>query len=111
MSWTAEENEWHLGADVDLCPRCSTAPATKVARIGFERPEPGSRERYEERRRARPWSAHTFWWIVHNAIAHPLIAFVPRRPMFRFHDWTSYKMHGVTPVIGVHVDDAGNWAS
>jgi hypothetical protein len=91
MSWTAEKNGWHFGAEADLCPSC-IAPA----RVGFERPEPGSRERFAERRASQPWAAHTFWWIVHNAVAHPLIAFAPRASTFRFHDWTSYKMHGLT---------------
>ena len=62
--------------------------------VGFDRPEDGSAERYAARRAVRPWSAHAFWWVVHNAVAHPLIAFVPRRLCFRFHDWTSRRMHG-----------------
>lgn len=61
---------------------------------GFIEPEDGSEERYLRRRQARPWTAHTFWWIVHNAVAHPLIAFLPFRPLFQFHDWTSRRMHG-----------------
>jgi hypothetical protein len=92
MSWAAKSNGWHFSAGADLCPSCFAAPE----RVGFERPEPGSRDRYDERRRTQPWAAHTFWWIVHNAVAHPLIAFAPRAPFFRFHDWTSYKMHGVS---------------
>jgi hypothetical protein len=48
------------------------------------------------RRETRPWVAHTAWWLVHNCIAHPLIGVFPRRPAFRFHDWTSRKMHGET---------------
>jgi hypothetical protein len=97
MVWTAEKNGWQLGHEEDLCPRCVESPLTRSPdeRVGFERPESGSEERHDERRKTRPWASHTFWWMVHNAIAHPLIAFVPRKPFFRFHDWTSYKMHGV----------------
>lgn len=60
----------------------------------FSRPEDGSGERYVERRSSVPWATHTLWWVVHNAIAHPLIAFLPIGPAFTFHDWTSRKMHG-----------------
>lgn len=63
--------------------------------LGFDRPEDGSEKRYRERRTKRPWGAHTFWWVVHNAVAHPLIAVFPKRRFFQFHDWTSRKMHGV----------------
>ena len=62
---------------------------------GFDRPEDGSQKRYIERRKVRPWGAHTFWWVLHNAVAHPLIAFLPFTPLFRFHDWTSRRMHGL----------------
>jgi hypothetical protein len=61
---------------------------------GFDRPEDGSERRYTQRSAERPWAAHTFWWLVHNVVAHSLIAVVPRRPCFDFHDWTSRKMHG-----------------
>ena len=60
---------------------------------GFDRPEDGSGDRYRERRLERPWASHTFWWIIHNTVAHPLIT-IPWRPFFQFHDWTSRKMHG-----------------
>ena len=98
MGW-AKNEVWHLDrAGLEyLCPKCiAVSPPTTAAeeRVGFERPEPGAQERYDERRKTQPWSAHTFWWIVHNAVAHPLIALIPRKPLFRFHDWTSYKMHG-----------------
>jgi len=63
---------------------------------GFVHPEDGSEDRYRDRvavGRISP-AAHRFWWLVHNAVAHPLIAVAPRRPFFRFHDWTSRKLHG-----------------
>lgn len=60
----------------------------------FSEPEPGSQERYIRRKTKRPWTAHTFWWIVHNCVSHPMIGFVPLKPFFSFHDWTSRKMHG-----------------
>lgn len=36
---------------------------------------------------------HGFWWVTHNAVAHPLIAFFPFKPMFKFHDYTSNKIN------------------
>src|SRR5688500_5368894 len=99
MEWTATKDGWHLDptGHEDLCPSCIAVSPPRPGsgeRIGFERPEPGAHERYDQRRKTRPWTAHTFWWVVHNAVAHPLIAVIPRKPFFRFHDWTSYKMHG-----------------
>lgn len=60
---------------------------------GFIGPEPGSEQRYVERLAERPWVAHTFWWFVHNCIAHPLIGILPCRHTFDFHDWSSERMH------------------
>lgn len=62
--------------------------------VGFDQPEEGSKDRYDKRRAEQPWAKHRFWWLVHNTVSHPLIGLVPWRPMFRFHDWTSKKMHG-----------------
>lgn len=64
--------------------------------FGFTVPENGSEERYKERRQKYnvPWTRHTFLWFVHNAIAHPLIAVLPFKPFFKFHDYTSRRMHG-----------------
>lgn len=64
------------------------------AEFGFTRPEDGSQDRYVERHKTVPWAKHTVWWVIHNAMAHPLIAVLPVRFTFRFHDWTSRKMHG-----------------
>lgn len=36
---------------------------------------------------------HHFWWFVHNAIAHPIIAVCPTHRAFRFHDYTSDKIN------------------
>ena len=79
-----------------------TAPAPRKIPLkkkeydpGFDRPEDGSQKRYIERRKVRPWRTHTLWWVLHNAVAHPLIAFLPFTPLFRFHDWTSRRMHGL----------------
>ena len=60
----------------------------------FSGPEDGSEERYARRRRKVPWASHTLWWVVHNCVAHPLIGVAPVGPLFRFHDWTSRRMHG-----------------
>jgi hypothetical protein len=96
---------------IDLCPVDKDLPEYKKSTqwgpdiigggqraqkdiVGFDKPEDGSEDRYAERRKQVPWLSHTIWWFVHNAIAHPLIAVLPIRPLFRFHDWTSHKMHG-----------------
>lgn len=67
--------------------------------FGFDKPEDGSEERFHERIRVfeeanKPKAKHHFWWLVHNAIAHPLIALMPIRTFFKFHDWTSHKING-----------------
>lgn len=64
--------------------------------FGFNKPEDGSEERYKKRQLDVPWAAHQFWWFVHNNIAHPLIGVLPIRVFFRFHDYTSRRMHGVS---------------
>lgn len=60
---------------------------------GFHHPEIGSEDRYAKRVRQVPWLRHTFWWFVHNCVAHPIIGILPFTPFFKFHDWTSVKMH------------------
>jgi hypothetical protein len=83
-----------------LCPEHSASAPDDVTlhpqqrEFGFGAPEDGAADRYAARRETRPWLAHTAWWLVHNCVAHPLIGVFPRRPAFRFHDWTSRKMHG-----------------
>jgi hypothetical protein len=64
--------------------------------FGFQQPEDGSEERYKKRQLDVPWAKHQFWWFVHNNIAHPLIGVLPIRVFFRFHDYTSRRMHGVS---------------
>jgi hypothetical protein len=63
--------------------------------LGFDGPEDGSEERYDERKKEVPWATHTFWWVIHNCVAHVLIGVLPFRASFDLHDWTSRKMHGV----------------
>lgn len=41
-----------------------------------------------------PLVRHYFWWLVHNIPAHLLIALVPMKFAFDFHDWTSKKLSG-----------------
>ncbi len=62
----------------------------------FSQTEEGSQDRFDKRKREVPWLKHTFWWLVHNCVAHPLIGVLPFTPLFKFHDWTSVKMHGRT---------------
>ncbi len=42
-----------------------------------------------------PIWTHHWWWMVHNGVAHPLIAVLPVEPAFRFHDYTSDKINGL----------------
>ena len=37
---------------------------------------------------------HNFWWFIHNAVAHPLIAVAPLKTTMKFHDWTGKKLDG-----------------
>ncbi len=60
----------------------------------FSQTEEGSQERFDKRKSEVPWLKHTLWWLVHNCVAHPLIGILPFTPFFKFHDWTSVKMHG-----------------
>jgi len=75
--------------------------------FGFDKPEDGSERRFvfsavkngqampwQDQKVTVPWVKFRFWWLVHNAVAHPLIALAPRRRFFEFHDYTSRKMHG-----------------
>lgn len=39
------------------------------------------------------WLRYGFWWLIHNVPAHLLIAFLPFKPCFDFHDWTSRKLN------------------
>jgi hypothetical protein len=96
--WEFEAEGWVSVGDKSFCPQhlsdAQSADGATSDIVGFTEPEDGAEDRYVQRRATRPWVSHTVWWIVHNAIAHPLIAFVPVRAFFRFHDWTSHKMHG-----------------
>lgn len=85
----------HEESAADAVDSASYAKVDPAEIQGFDRPEHGSARRFDERKSRLPWLAHRFWWLVHNAVAHPLIAVMPIRPLFRFHDWTSKKMHGL----------------
>jgi len=75
--------------------------------FGFDKPEDGSERRFvfsavkngqsmpwQDQKVTVPWVKFRLWWLIHNAVAHPLIAIAPRRTFFRFHDFTSRRMHG-----------------
>lgn len=69
--------------------------------FGFDRPEDGSQARFvtdvaahQRKTVVTPWGGFRTWWIIHNLVAHPCIAVFPQRWAFKFHDWTSRKMHG-----------------
>ena len=36
---------------------------------------------------------HHGWWLVHNLVAHPLLALAPLRPSVALHDWTSRRLN------------------
>lgn len=91
MAWDTER-VWVDHEVIDLCFSCAERERPVKA---FSHPEDGSEKRYEERRGQRPWLSHTFWWLVHNCVAHPLIGFIPIKRTFQFHDWTSRRMHGL----------------
>jgi hypothetical protein len=90
--WLSVDERWY-------CPAHKAASGGSVGDrddVGFTGPEDGSEDRYRARAKRRPWLEHSVWWVIHNAVAHLLIAFFPFRPFFRFHDWTSRKMHGAS---------------
>src|SRR5580698_6841115 len=72
----------------------SSQPDSLAAEFGFTKPEDGSESRYVKRKTYVKRVPHTFWWLVHNNIAHALIGILPVRVTFKFHDWTSHKLHG-----------------
>ena len=47
------------------------------------------------RMRGIPVARHHFWWFVHNAVCHPLIAVLPIKATFDFHDYTSRKINAL----------------
>lgn len=79
-----EQEKWDIHVPVQKEPES----------VGFTGPELGSEDRFVKRKHEVPWLTHTFWWLVHNCVSHPLIGILPLKPLFRFHDWTSYRMHG-----------------
>ena len=84
-----------IRVDDELRPIQPIRPNLIQDEFGFKNPEDGSEERYKQRQLDVPWVKHQFWWFVHNNIAHPLIGVLPFRVFFRFHDYTSRRMHGV----------------
>ncbi len=68
--------------------------------FGFNRDEDGSAERFYDRRdkfdtlyKTLPRARYYAWWVIHNCVSHPLIGLLPIGKTFKFHDWTSRKMH------------------
>ena len=39
------------------------------------------------------WARHRGWWLLHNLVAHPLLAFVRGPRAVAFHDWTSRRLN------------------
>jgi hypothetical protein len=90
--------------------------------FNFEEPEDGSQERFRTRQRMweglqpfdksmvseapnpetftinphnLPKIQHYMWWLLHNLVAHPVIAIAPVKVAFDFHDWSSRKLNGL----------------
>ena len=109
--WTCKRGECALPSSESREPT-QRVPLTVVEdplqeEFGFTKPEDGSERRFvfnavkqgqsmpwQDQKVTVPWVKFRFWWLVHNAVAHPLIAVAPRRRFFEFHDYTSRKMHG-----------------
>lgn len=87
---TKEQQEIRIAATRD---RINNLKEQKHDR-GFTKPENGSQDRFDLRKKEVPWFKHTLWWFIHNCVAHPLIGILPLTSFFKFHDWTSVKMHG-----------------
>ena len=105
-------------ADAALCPKCVPGYKAPVVtakpelhplqkEFGFTAPEDGAYARYDDDLYARgaffvaagtkaivPWIQYRFWWWLHNCVAHMAIGLLPIATTFRFHDWTSRRMHG-----------------
>lgn len=41
-----------------------------------------------------PKTTYAMWWFLHNGVAHPIIAVMPIKAAFDFHDYTSDKING-----------------
>lgn len=53
-------------------------------------------KKFEKAGKPFPKTQHLFWWVVHNALAHTLLAIFPVRWSFQFHDWTSLKLNAMS---------------
>jgi hypothetical protein len=96
-AWYCSEHKPSKGLENIIASLSQYPPVTAPAvadTSGFFLLEDGSQERYEDRKEYLPWVNYKAWWLLHNAVAHPLIAVLPFKPFFDFHDWTSRKMHG-----------------
>jgi len=49
-------------------------------------------DKFEEKGKWFPRLQHYFWWVIHNAVSHPLLI-IPIPMFFAFHDWTSRKIN------------------
>lgn len=51
-----------------------------------------------------------FWFVVHNVVAHPLMAVLPSQYGTAFHDWTAQHMDGDEPATPPRRADVANAA-
>lgn len=40
-----------------------------------------------------PILRYRIWWIIHNCIIHPILGFLPIKPIVFAHDWTSMRLN------------------
>lgn len=92
-------------SEAEVPPKKEYHPLQKE--FGFNAPEDGSAIRYDDDLQSHgawihdgvkavvPWLQFRFWWWLHNCVAHFVIGIVPITATFRFHDYTSRRMHGV----------------
>lgn len=65
-------------------------------------------EKFKKKKKFLPVLQHYLWWLLHNCVTHPLIGFVPIKPLFEFHDWTSVKLNVGQAAITTEIEELKN---
>ena len=55
-----------------------------------------------------PRLRHHFWWVLHNVVAHPLLAY-PTSLGLWFHDWTSMHLNQKTKFVASPWPEPPRW--
>lgn len=50
-------------------------------------------ERWRREAVVLPALRHHGWWLLHNAVSHPLLGVAPLQFAIDFHDWTSMRLN------------------